>query len=111
MSDTLQSSVSSCEILNPLESDHSPIKIRFKCPYAMEGLGYWNFNNSLIDDNNFVQNMTQIINEIIPLTDNYNDLRIGWEYLKSKVREYARDIAIKNTKHRKKIRGDLEKSV
>ena len=102
IADTLQSSVSLCEILNPLESDHSPVKIGFKSPYTVKGLGYWKFNNSLLDDNNFVQNMKQVINEIIPLMDNYNDPRIGWEYLKFKMREYARDIAIKNAKERKK---------
>ena len=108
ISDTLQSSVSLCEILNPLESEHSPIKIRFKSPYTVKGLGYWKFNSSLLDDNNFVQNMKQVINEIIPLVDNYNDPRIGWEYLK--MREYTRDIAIKNAKQRKKTRVDLEKN-
>ena len=98
ISDTLQSSVSLCEILNPLESDHSPIKIRFKSPYPVKGLGYWKFNNSLLDDNIFFQNMKQVINETIPFMDNYNDPGIGWEYLKFKVREYARDITIKNAK-------------
>ena len=110
ISDTLQSSVSLCKILNPLESDHSPVKIRLKSPYTVKGLGYWKFNNSLLDDNNFVQNMKQVINEIIPLMDNYNDPRIGWEYLKLKMRGYARDIAIKNAKQRKKTRVDLEKN-
>ena len=81
--------MSLCEILNPLESDHSPIKIRLKSPYTVKGLGYWKFNNSLLDDNNFVQDMKQVINETIPLIDNYNDPRIGWEYLKFKMREYA----------------------
>ena len=42
--------------------------------------------------------------------DNYNDPRIGWEYLKFKIREYARDIAIKNAKQRKKTGVDLEKN-
>ena len=75
----------------------------------MKGLGYWKFNDSLLDDNNFVQNMKEIINEIIILMDNYNDPRIGLEHLKFKVREYARDITIKNAKQRKKTRVDLEK--
>ena len=50
----------------------------------MKGLGYWKFNDSLFDDNNFVQNIKEIINGIIPLMDNYNDHTIGLEYLKFK---------------------------
>ena len=54
--------------------------------------------------------MKQVINETIPFMDNYNDPRIGGEYLKLKMREYASDIAIKNAKQRKKTRVDLEKN-
>ena len=53
-------------MLNPLQSDHSPIKIKFKSLNAMKGKGYWKFNNSLLDDNTFVQNMKSKINETIP---------------------------------------------
>ena len=39
--------------------------------------------------------MKSKINETIPIINSYNDPRVGWEYLKYKVREYAREIAIK----------------
>ena len=60
ISDTLQSSVSLYEILNLLVCDHLPIKITFKSPYTVKGLDYWKFNNSLLEDNNFVQDMKQV---------------------------------------------------
>ena len=91
ISDTLQFSVHSCEMLNPLQSDHSPKKIKSKLLNAMKGKGYWKFNNSLLDDNISVQNMKSKINETIPIINSYNDPRVGREYLKYKTREYARD--------------------
>ena len=85
----------SCERLNPLQGDHSPIKIKFKSLNAMKGKGHWKFNNSLLDDNTFVQNMKSKIDETIPIINPYNDPGVGWEYLQYKMREYAREIAIK----------------
>ena len=111
ISDTLQFSMHSCEMLNPLHSDHSLIKIKFKSLNAMKGTGYWKFNNSSLDDKIFVQNIKSKINETIPNINSYSDPRVGWEYLKYKMREYAREIAIKNARQRKKSRVELEQKV
>ena len=111
ISNTLQFSMHLCEMLNPLQNDHSPIKIKFKSLNAMKGKYYWKFNNSPLDDNTFVQNMKGKINETIPVINSYNDPRVGWEYLKYKMKEYAREIAIKNARQRKKSRVELEQKV
>ena len=111
ISDTLQFSVHSCEMLNPLQIDHSPIKIKLKSLNAVKGKGYWKFSNSVFDDNIFVQNMKCKINETIPVINSYNDPRVGWEYFKYKMREYAREMAIKNARKRKRCRIELEQRV
>ena len=98
-------------MLNPLQSDHSPIKIKLKSLNAMKGKGYWKFNNSLLDDNTFVQNMKSKINATIPIINSYNDPRVGWEYSKYKMWEYAREIAVKNARQRKKSMVELEQKV
>ena len=86
ISDTLQFSVHSCEMLNPLQSHHSPIKIKFKSLNTMKGKDCWKFNNSLLDDNIFVQNMKSKINKTIPIINSYYDPRVGWEYSKYRVK-------------------------
>ena len=103
ISDTLQFSMYSCEMLNPLQSDYSPINIKFKSFNAMKGKACWKFDNSLLDDNTFVQNMKSKINETIAIINSYSDPRVGWEYLKYKMREYAREIALKNAWQRKNL--------
>ena len=69
----------------------------------MEGKGYWKFNNSLLDGNIFVQNMKSKINDTIPIINSQNDPGVGWEYLKYKMREYEREVAIKNARQRKNL--------
>ena len=55
--------------------------------------------------------MKSKINETVLIINSYNDPRVGWEYLKYKMREYAREIAIKNARQRKKSRVELEQKV
>ena len=54
ISNTLQSEVKSCEHLFPLSSDHTFVKVHFQSSKEQErGAGYWKFNNSPLDNNNF----------------------------------------------------------
>ena len=54
ISNTLESEVKSCEHLFPLSSDHTPVKIHFvSSTERKRGAGYWKFNNSLLENNNF----------------------------------------------------------
>ena len=47
--------------------------------------------------------MKSKINETIPVINSYNDPGVGWKYLKYKMREYAREVAINNARQRKNL--------
>ena len=70
-------------------------------PTDMRGRGYWKFNNSLLEDKQFVSDMKNKINEVVTTFGDYDDPRINWECLKFKMREFSRDTAIKLAKARK----------
>ena len=55
--------------------------------------------------------MKSKINATIPVINFYNDPRVGWQYLKYKMREYAREVAIDNARQRKKSGVELEQKV
>lgn len=109
VSEDLQSEVKSCEFLCPLSSDHSPVKLKIQAnSTGMRGRGYWKFNNSLLENRQFVSEMKNTINEVVSTFGEFDDPRINWEYLKFKMREFSRDRAIELTKARKKERENLE---
>ena len=92
ISNTLQSEAKSCEHLFPLSSDHTPVTIHFlSSTYHKRGAGYWKFNNSLLENNNFLSEMKDKINQIVSEFSEFDDLRINSEYLKFKMREVARN--------------------
>ena len=109
VSDDIQSEVKSCEFLFPLSSDNSPVKLKMQSISTdMRGRGYWKFNNSLLEDKQFVSDMKNKINEVVTTFGDFDDPRINWEYLKFKMREFSRDTAIKLAKARKLEKEILE---
>ena len=81
ISNTLQSEVKSCEHLFPLSSDYTPVKMHFlSSTDHKRGTGYWQFNNSLLENNNFSSEMKDKINQIVSEFSEFDDPRINWEY-------------------------------
>ena len=62
ISDCLQEAVQTIEIIPSVQSDHSALNLNF-CTVQNEarGRGYWKFNNSLIQDKEFVEAMKNAI--------------------------------------------------
>ena len=62
----MQESAKNVKILNALSTDHSPLF----CPFVNlsnipRGRGLWEFNNSLISNTNFVDEMKTLIQTVI----------------------------------------------
>ena len=76
-----------------------------------EGAGYWKFNNSLLENNNFLSEMENTINQIIFGFSEFDDPTINWEYLKFKMREVVRNRSTKLAKEHREKRTDLEYKV
>ena len=112
ISNALQSEVKCCEHLFPLSSDHTPVKIHFlSSTDHKRGAGYWKFNNSLLENNNFLSEMEDKIIQIVSEISEFDDLGINWEYLKFKMREFARNRSTELAKERREKRTDSESKV
>ena len=97
--ETLQDFIQSTTIIPSIRSDHSAIMLHLK-NYQIENKGpnYWKFNNSLLDDSNYVRFVTQHLNNWV-LNDT-EDKRIVWEILKYNIR--VNTIYYSKNKHKKK---------
>ena len=86
ISNTLQSEINSCGHLFPLFSDHTPVKIHFlSSTERKRGAGYWKFNNPLLENNNFLSELKDNIDQIVTEFSEFDGPRINWEYLKFKM--------------------------
>ena len=75
------------------------------------GRGYWKFNWSLLENNQYVSDMKNKISELISTFKDFDDPRVNWEYLKFKMREFSRNTAMHLSKSRKEAREKLEDKV
>ena len=69
------------------------------------------FNNPLLENDNFLSEMKDKINPIFSEFLEFDDSRINWEYLKFKMREVARSRSTELAKERREKRTNLEPKV
>ena len=96
----------------PLSSNHSHVKLNLQTDSAdYKGRGYWKFNCSLLENNQYVSDMKNKIDYIISTFKDFDDPRVNWEYLKFKMREFSRHTAMHLSKSRQEAREKLETKV
>ena len=103
ISDDLQYVVKSCEFLCPLSSEHLPIKITLHLQsFKTRGRGCWKFNRSLLENRKFICDFKCKINAIVCNLNEFDDVRVNWEHLKFKMREFSRNESIKTEKDKQR---------
>ena len=91
ISKNFSSDVQSCSIVDSPESDHSAITLHLKSQNLMQpkGPGFWKFNNSLLEDCEYVDKLR----EEIPLFKNkYSDVQnasLKWDLIKMEIRGFT----------------------
>jgi len=84
------------QILSSFCSDHSCISLRLSpLPKSNHGKGYWKFNASLLNDEEYVTTLEQKLDQWTGEYDYFNDKRVKWEMLKFEIRNFTCDYAAK----------------
>ena len=109
ISKRLLSRVTKTDICAYYDSDHSPVTISIKPEDIQEkrGPGYWKFNNSLLEDEEFVTKMSFIIKHAAEKHKDIADERLYWEMLKMEIRTFAFRFAKKKAYAERNIELDL----
>ena len=90
ISNSLQEIISNVDILNAVLTDHSPVFSSFiKCLNCAKGPGFWKFNNLLICNSNFVDELKIFIYNTKIFLDQNDTLsnKSKWEFLKYEIRK------------------------
>ena len=113
ISNSIQEDVNQIDMLASLNSDHSPVYLKFsEGNETSRGPSYWKFSNSLLDDQHFVTSLTERINYIIDNELNtIEDVRIRWDILKYRIRQYSMKYSKTAAERRRKRRLELESKV
>ena len=93
-------------------TDHSAITLTLQSKgYAQRGPGFWKFNNSLLDDHDFVDQL----NNMIPAYKNkYNyltDKGLYWDMIKMEMRGFCVQYSKRKNRERRNIEKDLSEQI
>ena len=113
VSDKMELDIAACSSCAAVQSDHSPIFIS-PLQETARGPGYWKFNNSLVNDPTFVEKTKETVSEVaVNITSQFEDYRIGWEFLKYNVRQfsqvYSKQKASEHREKRVNLKNKIEK--
>ena len=111
----LQESVSKVKILNSFSSDHSPVF----CPILSyiqsikKGSGLWKFNNSLLQNGEYIVELKIFIQEHLQYLNSSTDFcdQVKWEYLKYGIRAFTINFSKRLSKTKKVAQIKLGKEI
>ena len=100
------------EMKSSILTDHSAITLTLQSKgYAQRGPRFWKFNNSLLDDHNFVDQL----NNMIPAYKNkYNyliDKGLYWDMIKMEMRGFCVQYSKRKNRERRNIEKDLSEQI
>ena len=114
ISKKLENLVVDCDILPSITPDHLIITLQLRrCKEEVHyGKSYWKFNNSLCLDKEFVEGMVNEIKTIKRVHEHeFRNKSIFWDFLKMKMRQYARKFSKQKAKDRKDKIEKLENEI
>lgn len=98
---TLFDRTTECCLLSVPFSDHRGCSVQLKLSEIDRGPSYWKFNNSLLQDKDFIDGMNRMIENHAYDFINDTDYQTVWELLKCEIRDYAMQYAQKKSVERR----------
>ena len=115
VSSSLQEYVKTTDTLNAFSTDHSPVFCSFSLyDEFKKGKGFWKFNNSLITNTAFVEQMNTFIQDVKNEFSNdlsYLNSQAKWEYLKYQIRKFSMTFSKNLAKEGKQTQIELEDEI
>ena len=104
VSSHMELDIASCGFYTQIQSDHSPVFLKISpIADAYSGPGYWKFSNSLVSDPIYTEKTRELISEIKTNSIDFDDIRVKWEFLNFRIRQFTQSYSkIKALERRKK---------
>lgn len=102
-------SVTSINTIPEPLSDHCIVKMELNIPDRAQGPGHWKFNNILLSDKTFIEEMTRCIREAS--TEQLQNPKYKGEWTKYKIRQFCIEYVTRKNIEQRNLINTLEKRV
>ena len=94
--------IKECKIIPVSFSDHAAVSFSFLSEdYEKRGPGFFKFNNSLLEDKNFVEELNENIEKYKEKYGYLDDKRLYWEMIKMEIRSFTLFFSKRRSKQRR----------
>lgn len=100
-------SIASVQISPEPLSDHSTVSMEVNIPNTPRGPGYWRFQNHLLTDLTFVDQMKDLLRQVSQ-EEEFDDPNVRWEWIKFKIREFCLSYTISKNREQKAMIRTLD---
>lgn len=108
---TLDRNVSQIEIKPYQHSDHDATVITLDLQKQKRGAGYWHFNNALLNDEQFTNDINKLWTEWRKIEQYYESPLIWWDKVKRQFKQTAIEHSIKRRRRERRERSELEEKL
>ena len=106
ISESLNTNCMDSSIEASVSTDHSLIAVNFATSLQPRGPGIWKFNNTLLQDNQFVQKLKELVKDCKRIY-NYMNPTEFWELLKFEMKQCAREWSRAKMVHNKTNKSNV----
>ena len=104
--------VHDCDIKPSIKTDHSLITLKLVSSQdGQRGRGLWKFNTSLLADKDFVNHITNLIQDLKEQYSTVENHSLKWELIKMDLRHACIEFSKQKAKMTQKIENDLKKTL
>ncbi len=87
--------LSKFKIMKPIKGDHMAITVDLKLLDEKRGNGYWKLNNSVLNDDEYIEGIRNVVKNTLEEYKDINSYRLQWEIVKIKIKEFSIQYAVK----------------
>lgn len=103
ISDSLQEDIEKVEIVTAIRWDHSAIILDINSiPEQKRGASFWKMNNSLLEDEIYIQRIKVLFPKWLEESNDVGDIRLKWDWVKYKIREVTISLSKKKLKRERR---------
>ena len=91
--------------------DHRAVSMTVKTFHRPRGKGYWKLNNSVLQDENYVNSIVDMFHNSVQQYKKSVSPSLFWEYFKKRIREFSISYCVLKFRERKQNEIELEKKL
>ena len=106
ISENLINVTSGSDIVSCIHSDHSAVTVDININDRKRGPGTWKFNNTFLKDDQFVEEITNLIQGVSRVYEYMNPID-RWEVMKKEIIEFSKKYGVNKSYNSKSVKFNL----